>query len=739
MINRLLIVTLISLLSCGFVTGQDAKASKNEKISIADLWKNYSFYPQTVRGLRSMNDGEHYTTLSSGQAIVKFSYQTGEVVDTLVKVSNFNGVELKTIQGYEFNNDESKVLVYTNRQDIYRRSFTAEYHVINLKQNTISSLSENGRQQLATFSPQGEKIAFVRKNNIFISDLISNEEIQVTNDGEFNKIINGAPDWVYEEEFEFNKAFEWSPDGQKIAFIKFDESRVKEFHMTMFAGQAPHLKKNDLYPEDRHWKYPKAGEDNSIVSVHVYHLDNENTVEVDVGEETDQYIPRIRWTQDPEVLSVFRLNRHQNFFEILLTDAASGSSEVMYEETNQYYIDETNFDYIKFLEDGKHFTLVSEMDGWNQVFLMNMDGEIEIKLTKGNYDLTDYLGYDADKKRFYFQAAKESPLQREVYSVNQKGKKLLKITEGEGVNKANFSKGFKYYINTFSNANQVPVVSLYDIKGNLIRVLENNEQLEDKLNDYHYNTKEFFGFETSEGVSLNGYMIKPLGFDENKEYPVLMTQYSGPNSQSALDSWSFNWYNYLSQEGYLVVCVDGRGTGARGEEFRKATYLQLGKYETIDQVETAKYLAKKSYVDEDNIAIWGWSYGGFMTCLALTKGEGVFDAGIAVAPVTNWKYYDNIYTERFMRTPQENEDGYEDNSPLNFADQLQGNLLLVHGSADDNVHLQNTVEFAERLVQANKQFDMHIYTNRNHGIYGGNTRYHLYNMMTDFLNEHLKD
>ncbi|HKK09557.1 MAG TPA: DPP IV N-terminal domain-containing protein, partial [Bacteroidales bacterium] len=531
----------------------------------------------------------------------------------------------------------------------------------------------------------------------------------------------------------------WSSDGKKIAYIKFDESRVKEFHMTMFAGQAPHLQQNELYPEDRHWKYPKAGEDNSVVSVHVYHLENENTVQVDVGEETDQYIPRIRWTQDPEVLSVFRLNRHQNFFEILLANAKTGSSGVMYEESNEYYIDETNFDYIEFLEDGEYFTLVSEMDGWNQIFLMNMEGEIESKLTTGNYDVTDYLGYDADDKRFYFQAAKESPLQREVYSVNWKGEKLRMITEGEGTNRANFSKGFKYYINTFSNANKVPLVSLYDINGNLIRVIENNQRLENKLKDYDYTTKEFFSFETSEGVSLNGYMIKPVDFNEDQQYPVLMTQYSGPNSQSALDSWSFNWYNYLAQEGYLVVCVDGRGTGARGEEFRKVTYLQLGKYETIDQIETAKYLSKKSFVDEDNIAIWGWSYGGFMSCLALTKGEGIFNAGIAVAPVTNWKYYDNIYTERFMRTPHENEDGYENNSPLNFADQLQGNLLLVHGSADDNVHLQNTMEFAERLVQANKQFDMHIYTNRKHGIYGGNTRYHLYNMMTDFLNENLKD
>lgn len=737
--NKLLIITLISLLSCEMALGQDTETSEKESITIADLWKKYSFYPHTVTGLRSMDDGEHYTTLHQGQAIVKYSYKTGEAVDTLANVSNLKSVDLKSIQGYEFNADESKLLIFTKRENIYRRSFTAEYYVLDLLDNTIAPLSANGRQQLATFSPKGDKVAFVRKNNIFIVDLLSGEELQITDDGEFNKIINGAPDWVYEEEFEFNKAFEWAPDGEKIAYIKFDESRVKEFHMTMFAGMKPHLMQNEMYPEDRHWKYPKAGEDNSIVSVHIYHLDDQNTVGVDVGDETDQYIPRIRWTNNPEVLSVFRLNRHQNFFEILLADASEGTSEVMFEEENKYYIDETNFDYIRFLEDGEHFILVSEMDGWNQIFLMNMNGNVAQKLTKGDYDVTDYLGYDEDEKRVYFQAAKESPLQREIYSVNLKGKKLRKISSKAGMNRADFSNGFKYYINTFSSANQVPVVTLYDIDGELIRVLEDNNSLKEKLNKYDYTTKEFFSFETSQGVSLNGYMIKPVGFDSSKEYPVVMTQYSGPNSQSALDSWSFDWDNYLAQEGYVVVCVDGRGTGARGQVFRKVTYMQLGKYEVIDQIETAKYLRELPYVDEENIAIWGWSYGGFMTCLALTKGEGIFDAGIAVAPVTNWKYYDNIYTERFMRTPQENKEGYEQNSPLNFADQLQGNLLLVHGSADDNVHLQNTMEFAERLVQANKQFDMHIYTNRNHSIYGGNTRYHLYNMMTDFLNEHLKD
>jgi dipeptidyl-peptidase-4 len=521
--------------------------------------------------------------------------------------------------------------------------------------------------------------------------------------------------------------------------MKFDESQVKEFHMTMFAGEAPRLSKNDPYPEVREWKYPKAGEDNAIVSVHIFDLKTNTTINVDVGEETDQYIPRIRWTKNNDLLAVFRLNRLQNFFEVLLADAISGKSEVMYAEENKYYIDETNFDFLTFLEDGKHFMYVGEMDGWNHLYLMDMEGQVVKKLTDGPFDVTDVYGYDEKRRKAYFQAAMKSPLQREVYGVNFNGKKLKQLSKKAGTSAAAFSNSFDYYIQTFSNAKTPPVYSLHDRKGNQIRVLEDNQALLEKLASYKPSLKTFFSFRTSEDVLLHGYMIKPVGFDSTKKYPVLMTQYSGPNSQEALDSWSFDWHNYLAQEGYLVVCVDGRGTAARGEEFRKMTYLQLGHYEVIDQIETAKYLARQPYVDAGNIAIWGWSYGGFMTCLALTKGEGLFDAGIAVAPVTNWRYYDNIYTERFMRTPQENRDGYEDNSPLNFADQLQGSLLLIHGSGDDNVHVQNTFEFAEKLVQADKDFDMHIYTNRNHSIYGGNTRYHLFKKMTRFLNSHLKD
>ena len=715
-----------------------AQAQQKGKITIADLWKNYKYFPASVNGLRSMNDGLYYSTLEQGTKIVKYSYKTGEEIGVVVDVKELNIDGLSRISGYSFNADESKILLYTNPEHIYRRSFTADYYVIDLADKKTVKVSENGRQQLATFSPDANKIAFVRKNNIFFVDLTTGIEKQITFDGKFNFIINGAPDWVYEEEFEFNQAFHWSPDGNKIAYIKFDESNVKEFDMTMYAGMAPTLVENKIYPENRHWKYPKAGEDNSIVSVHVYDVNTDKTIEMNVGEETDQYIPRIRWTKSNDILSIFRLNRLQNKFDLLFADPNTGVSNVVFTDENKYYIDEGNFDDLTFLSDKKHFVLTSEMDGWNHIYLMDMKGNVVCKLTDGDYDVTDYLGFDEKKKRVYFQAAKVSPVQREVYSVKMNGKGLKKYSDKPGTNRAAFSKGYKYYVNYYSSATTPTYVTLHNSKGDLIRVLEDNAKFLEKINKLDYSLKEFFTFTTSEDVQLNGYMIKPVNFDPNKKYPVFMTQYSGPNSQSATDSWSFNWENYLAQEGYVVVCVDGRGTGARGEEFRKMTYLQLGKYESMDQIETAKYLATLPYIDKDNMAIWGWSYGGFMTTLCMTKGNGIFKAGIAVAPVTNYRYYDNIYTERFMRTPQENPKGYDDNSPMNFADQLQGDLLIIHGSGDDNVHLQNTMEFAEKLVQANKQFDMFIYNNRNHGIYGGNTRYHLYTKMTKFLNDHLK-
>ncbi len=710
---------------------------KYNKITLQDLWKKYTFYPKSVYGLESMNDGVHYTVLEKRKEISEYSYKTGKKVATIFNVEQLNNDTIKSITNYEFNHDETKILFYINRKRIYRRSFTADYFVWDLKAKKLIPVSTNGRQRIATFSPDGVRIAFVRDNNIFIKNIVDGTEKQITIDGKYNNIINGVPDWVYEEEFEYNRAFAWSPEGDYLAYCRFNESKVKMFNITFFEGSHPDLKENALYPENYTYKYPVAGEDNSIVTVNVYNLKSGKTNKMDIGTETNQYIPRIRWTHKDNILGIIRLNRLQNKVEILLDDANAGKSKVIYTEKNKYYIDEVNFDNYIFLKDNKHFILTSEKSGYSHIYLYNIDGSLVRQVTKGKWDVTNYLGYDSKNKLIYYISAETSPLRRNVYSIKIDGTGKKKLSAQKGTNDAVFSEGFKYYINYFSNVSTPTYVTLHNSKGKLIRVLEDNHKLTDTLKSYRYNTKKFFTFKTSQNTELNGWMIKPYNFDKSKKYPVLMTQYSGPNSQEVLDRWSFGWYQLLAQKGYIVVCVDGRGTGARGEEFRKMTYLQLGKYETIDQIEAAKYLGSLPYVDSARIGIWGWSYGGFMSLLCMTKGADYFKAGIAVAPVTNWRYYDNIYTERFMRTPQENPKGYDDNSPINYVDKLKGKLLICHGTGDDNVHIQNSMELIEKLVQANKQFEMQFYTNRNHSIYGGNTRLHLYTRMTNFILDNL--
>lgn len=716
-----------------------AGLAQKKPVTLETLMKEYKFYPNSVRGVRSMDDGTHYTTLEKrGSKIVKYAYKTGEKKAVLYDLSTHPIEGVASVHEYQFSPDEEKILLMTNRESIYRRSFTAEYYVFDRSDETLEPLSGNGRQEVASFSPSGNKVAFVRDNNLFIKNLDRGEERQITQDGKFNHIINGKPDWVYEEEFEFNQAYEWSPDGEKIAYIKFDESRVKEWNILMYKGLAPEKTKNKLYPELYTYKYPKAGEKNSIVSVHIYDLKSDETTEVDVGPETDQYIPRIRWTQDPEVLSVFRLNRLQNYFEILLADAQTGETEVMYDEKNKYFIDEKYFDDIRYLPDGEHFIIMSEMEGYAQLYLYNTDGERVEKLTKGEYDVTNYIGYNADDKQVYYQAAAKSPLRREVYVVGTDGDNPTQISPATGSNRALFSEGFQYFINYFSSAGKPPHITLHNENGKEIRVLEDNEALKERLGKYKHTEREFFTFETAQGTTLHGWMVKPVDFDASREYPLLMTQYSGPNSQQVRDNWQFGWEQVLANKGYVVACVDGRGTGARGEEFRKMTYKELGKYETVDQIETAKYLGEKPFIDKERIGIYGWSYGGFMSLLCMTKGAEFFDTGVAVAPVTNWRYYDNIYTERFMRKPQNNPEGYDQNSPINHAEKLQGDLLMLHGTADDNVHIQNSLEMAEALVQANKDFTFQPYLNRDHSMYGGNTRYHLFRKIVRFLDEHLK-
>ncbi|PLX19963.1 MAG: S9 family peptidase [Salinivirgaceae bacterium] len=711
---------------------------QQKKISIDEIYKSNPFRAKSVWGLTSMKDGIHYSALvNRGTAVVKYSYESGDAVDTLFKVSDFNVEEIKGISNYSFNDDESKVVFYINYERIYRRSFYADYYVYDLNDHKLMKVTQEGRERLATLSPDGTKVAFLRDNNLFIRDLLSEDIIQITEDGERNKIINGAPDWVYEEEFGYNQAFDWSPNGKYIAYCKFDESAVKKFALLKYKGLAPEYEQNKLYPEVYDFKYPKAGEDNSVVTVHAYNLDSKETKAMEVGEETDVYFPRIFWTKKEDVLSIVRLNRLQNHMDILYANAASGSAEVVYSEDNKYYIDQPPYENLTFIDED-NFIIMSEEDGYNHIYLYNTATKEKSQISKGEYDVVSYYGYNPDNDMVYYSSTEEGPIYRTVYMVKTNGKKKKKLSEQIGSNRAAFSSNYKYYINYYSSSNTPTYVTLHNEKGKQIRVLEDNAGIKETIKEYAIQPKEFKTFETSEGVKLNYWIIKPVGFEEGKSYPLVMTQYSGPNSQQVVDRWGIDWVQVLASEGFVVACVDPRGTGGRGEEFRKMTYKELGKYETIDQIEAAKYFGGLDFIDKDKIGIYGWSYGGFMALNCMTQGADYFNTGIAVAPVTNWRYYDNIYTERFMRKPQDNADGYDNNSPIKHAEKLKGNLLIVHGLADDNVHPQNTFEMTEALVQANKQFDMAIYTNRNHSIYGGNTRYHLFTKMVNYFVKNLK-
>ena len=737
--NKLFALALIFALSANLF------AQTSEKFTLEDIFVKGTFRASSVEGLRSMNDGTHYTTMENKTQIVKYSYETGTQVEILFDIAKVENAPINSFTDYTLSNDETKILLTTNKQSIYRHSFTAEYYVWNSVTKELSVLSDKGAQQAATFSPDGEQVAYVRDNNIFIKNLKFGSTSQATFDGEKNKIINGLPDWVYEEEFGdftahtgFNKTIWWSPNSEFLAYIKLDESEVPEFSIPMYAGKAPTYNHYKLYPGEETFKYPKAGEKNSLVKVMSYEIKTKMSIPVNIGEETDLYIPRLKWTPDNDLV-VMRLNRLQNQLDILYANPYTGETHEVMTEKNKRYIDEDFLDAFTYLDNG-NFVVLSERNGWSHLYLYDKQGAEIAQLTDGEFDVTEFYGYDAEKKIYYYQAAAESPLRREVYYISQDKKLKGKLSLQEGTNKADFSKNFKYYINYFNSRKVPDYITLHDTKKNTqIRFLQDNTVLKNTIKSMNIPQKEFFSFKTSEGVELNGYMIKPVGFDASKRYPVLMTQYSGPNSQSVADSWeNVGWNEYLAQEGFLVVCVDPRGTAARGEDFRKITYMQLGKYESDDQVEAAKYLTTLPYVDAGNIAIFGWSYGGFMTLLSMEKGGNLFKAGIAVAPVTSWRFYDTVYTERYMRTPQVNAEGYDDNSPLSHAADIKGRLLIIHGSADDNVHTQNTFEMTEAMVQAGVQFDMAIYTNRNHSIRGGNTTMHLYTKMTNFLKEQLQ-
>ena len=727
---RFLLLASMALLSTMAVAQKSA-------LTLENLFQKREFAAQSVYGLNSMNDGEYYTALEGRAAyVVRHSYKTGEAKDTLFSTdaSYFKQLnekldkdaKIKGIDGYELSSDETKIVIETNSEPIFRRSSKSDYYVFDIKAKTLTPVSPNGKQQQVSLSPDGTKIAFVRNNNLFLVDLKTAVEEQITTDGVYGKIINGATDWCYEEEFGFTQAFAWSPDSRRIAFYRFDESEVPQFNMTMYEGR--------LYPFNYTFKYPKAGENNSIVSIHVFTLEGKKTVKMDVGPETDQYVGRIKWLPNSQQLAMMRLNRLQNQLDIMLANPESGTSTTIYSEKNSRYVEEVTDSYLTFTPDSKEFVIPSEKSGWRHIYHYDITGKQLHQVTTGNWDITAILGFDAKNRIVYYQSAEESPLRRAVWAINLDGTKKHKMSLLSGTNNASFSTGCKYYINYYSSITTPTLVTLHAANGKLLRTLKDNQDLKNKLAGYDLPTKEFFTFTTSEGVVLNGYMVKPANFNAATRYPVLMTQYSGPNSQEVLDRWGLGWDEYLASQNVIVVNIDSRGTGARGEEFRKMTYGQMGKYETIDQIEGAKYLQTLPYVDPARIGIWGWSYGGFMSMSALMKGNDVFKMAIAVAPVTNWRFYDSIYTERFMGLPKDNAAGYDDNSPINYVDKLKGKLLIVHGSGDDNVHMQNSMEIINKLIAANKQFDMMIYPDRNHSIYA---RYHLYTKLTDYVKANL--
>lgn len=720
--------------------GEVAHAQEG-KIKLQDV-TNGVYWPKQIDGVNPMNDGESYTQLSPDhKRIVRHSFKTGKEIATVFDVETARGSKkLPRIDGYIMSPDEHRILIQTETKGIYRRSYTAVYYIYDVRNNTLEPLSEGGPQQVPLFSPDGNVIAFARGNNLFLVKLLfGNAEVQVTKDGKFNEVINGLPDWVNEEEFTTNRSFDFSADSKVLAWVRYDESQVPIYSMQEFKGLYPARSEFDAYPGTYDYKYPVAGQKNSEVKVMTFDIKNRVTRTLDVPLDKDGYIPRIKFTSDSTKLAVITLNRHQSQMDVYMANPLSKVCKLVLREKNEKYVRETAYTQMKFY-DG-HFSLLSERSGFQHLYWYNLGGQLEAQITKGNFEVTDFYGYDARTGSFYYASTQESPLRRAVYKADKQGR-VKKLSSSVGTNSAKFSKTMKYYMNVYSSAQQPPVTSLCDNNGKTITTLIDNADLKAKVEKVA-GKKEFFQFTTSEGVQLNGWMVKPRDFDASKKYPVVMYQYSGPGSQEVTDSWNLGFYgagifeSYLTEQGFICACVDGRGTGARGADFEKCTYLQLGLRESQDQVETAIYLGSLPYVDKANIGIWGWSFGGFNTLMSMSEGRPVFKAGVAVAAPSNWKYYDTVYTERYMRTPNENAAGYAIN-PMERAANLSGSLLLIHGTADDNVHFRNVAEMSEALVQANKQFEMQIYTNRNHSIYGGNTRYHLLTRMCDFFKRNLK-
>lgn len=702
------------------------------------------YWPQTYAAIKPMADGEHFARMSNDRTMILMgNFKDGEIVDTLFNAATARGFDKKNIDGYQFSPDESRILLQTSTVGIYRNSFTAEHYIFSRKNNKAVPLSENGAQQVPKFSPDGTMIAFVRNNNIFLVKLLfDNSESQITDDGAAGKIINGIPDWVNEEEFMTNCSYDWSADSKVIAYIKYDESEVMMYDMPMYIPTGKPNVAMDPYCAPYSFKYPVAGAANSKISVHSFDVKSRKTRTLDVPIPEEGYIPRIKFTTDANTLAVLTLNRHQSVMDILAVNPLSGISKRILREESDTYLNEQCYAGIEFF-DG-HFVLHSERSGYNHLYLYNIGGELVQPITEGDFEVKEFYGWDKKKGEFYYRSNEGSPLRDNIYKISTKGKKTT-LTKGEGSNNAVFSTTMKYFINTFSNINTPHIVTTNDNTGKTIKTLIDNTALKEKLTKFDLPTKEFFTFTTTDGTQLNGWMIKPTNFDANKKYPVVMFQYSGPYSQQVNDSWYIGNYgnamfeSYMASEGFIMVCVDGRGTGGRGTKFGKCTYLQIGKYEPKDQVETAKYLGTLPYVDKGNIGIWGWSFGGYNTIMSMSQDDAVFKAGVAVAAPTDWRFYDTVYTERYMRTPKENKEGYDQGSAIVNADKLNGKLLLVHGTADDNVHLRNMIRYIHAITQANKEFEMALYPDSNHSIYyGNNTRFHLFTRIAKFFIENLK-
>lgn len=719
-----------------------ATMSAGGKLTLPDITSG-KFAAKTVNGINPIEGTDTYARISQdGERVVCCSFKTGKELSVLFDVKNTMGCKIDGFDDYVLSPDGKRMLIQTKTERIYRRSFKADFYIYNIESRRLDRLSDGDKQQIPTWSPDGQQVAFVREGNIFLVKLLyDNAEIQVTKDGKFNEVINGLPDWVNEEEFGFNSALTFNADGTMICWLRYDESKVKTYSLEMYKGMKPAKEEYAAYPGFYSYKYPKAGEDNSTVSAWSYDIKSHKINRLQVPLDADGYMPRIKPTNDPMRIVVYTMNRHQDDLCLYAVNPRSTVAQLIIKEHVDKYVREEAMEGVKFV--GDKILLPSDRSGYTKLYIYNMNGQLQRTIGDGNYDITSVYGYDPKTGDVYYQAAALGATDRQVYVTHKNGK-TVRLTDRDGWNTAFFSGDFQYFVNTWSDYNTPYVFTTRTREGKLINTIEDNKAVKQLVSDYGFCKREPFSFTTSEGVVLNGWMVKPKDFDANKKYPVIMHQYSGPGSQQVTNSWSAGsmgqggaFDSYLAQEGFIVVSVDGRGTGGRGSEFEKCTYLNLGNLESKDQVETALYVGTLPYVDKDRIGIWGWSYGGFNTLMSMSEGRGVFRAGVAIAPPTNWKYYDSVYTERYMRTPKENPDGYATN-PIERAPKLHGALLICHGTADDNVHPQNTYEYSEALVQADKDFRELFYTNRNHSIFGGNTRNHLLRQVAQFFKTELK-